>query len=396
MLAHVTYLASDEMKGRNTPGLELDTCAAYIAREFESYGLKPVGTNNSYHHTLFAMRTRLGDTNTLEVTSPQGTTLYQLKNDFVPLHVTANRKISELPVVFAGYGITAPEYDYDDYHDIDAKGKVVLIFINEPQEKDSTSIFEGRKRTEHSKIDEMLKDKSFDIPGLTVSIETNLIADKTPTHNVVGYWEGHDPELKNELVIIGAHYDHVGVRGEDVYNGADDNASGTAGVMEIAEAFTQCSEKPKRSLLFITFTGEEKGFFGSYHYTDHPIFPLENTIAMLNMDMISRNDTTEVAIIGAPTSSDLKAINEEANKNIGMTLAYDQEKYFMRSDHYPFYRKNIPVLFYNTRDTPDLHKPTDDPEKTIPEKMANISRLVFSTAWIVVNRTERPNFTKVR
>jgi len=480
MKAHVAYLASDEMKGRNTPSLELDTCAAYIAREFESYGLKPVGTNNSYHHTLFAMRTRLGDTNTLEVTFSQGTTPFRLKNDFVPLHVTANRKISELPVVFAGYGITAPEYDYDDYQDIDAKGKVVLIFINEPQEKDSTSIFEGRRQTEHSKIlikvenamdhgasgvllasnpnsrsrrppnhwpslmrnppknavplvreestdkkivcvrigkklaeafiegseknlldlhskiDEMLKPQSFNISGLTVSIETNLIADKTPTHNVVGYWEGHDPELKNELVIIGAHYDHVGVRGEDVYNGADDNASGTAGVMEIAEAFSHCSDKPKRSVLFIAFTGEEKGFFGSYHYTDHPIFPLENTIAMLNMDMISRNDTNEVAIIGAPTSSDLKAINEEANKNIGMTLAYDQEQYFMRSDHYPFYRKNIPVLFYNTRDTPDLHKPTDDPEKTIPEKMANISRLVFSTAWIVVNRTERPNFTKVR
>lgn len=101
MKAHVAYLASDEMKGRNTPSLELDTCAAYIAREFESYGLKPVGTNNSYHHTLFAMRTRLGDTNTLEVTSSQGTTPFRLKNDFVPLHVTANRKISELPVVFA-------------------------------------------------------------------------------------------------------------------------------------------------------------------------------------------------------------------------------------------------------------------------------------------------------
>jgi Zn-dependent M28 family amino/carboxypeptidase len=227
-------------------------------------------------------------------------------------------------------------------------------------------------------------------------METVLDAEKFPTQNVVGFLEGVDPDLKKEIIVIGAHYDHVGVSNDSIYNGADDNASGTAGVMEIAEAFTQCKTRPKRSLLFMTFAGEEKGLFGSRYYADDPLLPIENTIVMLNLDMISRNDTNEVAIIGSPTSSDLKAINEQANETIGMELAYDQERYFLNSDHYSFYRKDIPVLFYNSKMTPDLHKPSDDPEKIIPVKMAKIGRLVFATAWMIANRTERPNFMRVR
>ena len=479
MKAHVYYLASDAMQGRNTPSPELDTCAAYIAREFKSYGLQIVGPEQSYFQTFNVLKARLKEPNTLKLSTPQGETIYELKNDFVPLHMTANRSITA-PVVFAGYGITAPEYDYDDYGTINATSKIVIVFAGEPQEKDSTSVFDGQKRTEHAKIrvkienaidhgavgfllisspkrpfrrppnpwpslmrrppkdgvpltmeekaekrivcmrlgkeladdlvdgtgrtleelyetiEETLSSQSFEIKGKTVTIETNLDADRSPTQNVVGFWEGSDPELKDELIVIGAHYDHVGVRNDSIYNGADDNASGTAGVMEIAEAFTQCKTQPKRSILFIAFSGEEKGLFGARHYTEDPIFPIENTIAMLNMDMISRNDSNEVAIIGSPTSSDLKQINEDANKLIGMTLAYDQERYFLQSDHYPFYRKDIPVLFYNTKDTPDLHRPSDDPNKIIPEKMARIGQLVFSTAWMIANRQEKPNFTKVR
>ena len=230
-----------------------------------------------------------------------------------------------------------------------------------------------------------------------VTMETILEADRYPVHNVVGLWEGSDPVLKNEYIVIGAHYDHVGVRNDTVvYNGADDNASGTAGVMEIAEAFSKSPIKPKRSILFMAFAGEEKGLLGSRFYTDNPLFPIKNTVAMLNMDMISRNDTNEVAIIGAKTSPDLKEINETANNNFGMDLDYSQDKFFRRSDHYPFYSKNIPVLFYFAKENPDLHKPTDDPEKIIPEKMATVGKLVFSTAWIVANRDQRPDFTEVK
>lgn len=479
MKAHVYYLASDAMKGRDTPSPELDTCAAYVARQFASYGLESIDPENTYYQSFNVLRARLSEPNTLKITTAHSDTIYQIKNDFVPLHLTANHKVSA-PIVFGGYGITAPEYDYDDFGTIDAQGKIVFIFSSEPQEKDTTSIFEGSKQTEHSKlrvkvqnamdhgavglilvsnplrrfrrppnpwpslmrrapknavpltleekaekkivciqigkrlankllkgtghtlenlfkkIDDTIKPQSFDITGITVTMETQLAAEKYSTQNVIGLWKGTDPELLNEFVVIGAHYDHVGVNNDSIYNGADDNASGTAGVMEIAQAFTQSKLRPKRSILFMAFAGEEKGLFGSRYYNDNPLFPIENTIAMLNMDMISRNDTNEVAIIGTPTSSDLMQINEKANETVGMKLAYDQEQYFLQSDHYPFYRQNIPVLFYNTRSTPDLHRPSDDPEKIIPEKMARIGKLVFSTAWMVANREERPNFTKVR
>ena len=132
--------------------------------------------------------------------------------------------------------------------------------------------------------------------------------------------------LKEELIIIGAHYDHVGVRNDTlIYNGADDNASGTSGVMEIAEAFTKCPDRPKRSILFMAFTGEEKGLVGSRYYTEHPFFPLSNTAAMLNLDMISRNDINEIAIVGSKTSSDLKELNER-EYNCGCKNKYNLQK----------------------------------------------------------------------
>ena len=479
MKAHVYYLASDDMRGRNTPSPELDTCAAYIARQFASDGLQPVGPENTYFQPFYVLKARLSEPNSLTVTTTRGETSYQIKDDFVPLHFTANQKVTA-PIVFAGYGITAPEYDYDDYSTVDAQGKIVLVFTHEPQERDTASVFEGRRPSDHSNlrmkienaidhgavglllvhtplhrfrrppnpwpslmrhagganvppileekaehkivcmqigkqlaqdlleetgytleeihqvIDETLTPHSFQIPEKTVTMETTLDAERSVTQNVVGLWEGADPDLKDEFVVIGAHYDHVGVHGDSVYNGADDNASGTAGVLEIAQAFTQSNTRPKRSVLFITFAGEEKGLFGSRHYTNDPIFPLPNTVAMFNMDMISRNDTNEVAIIGSPTSSNLKAINEKANQALEMKLDYEQEEWFLQSDHYPFYRKNIPVLFYNSKDTPDLHRPSDDPEKIIPEKMAKIGKLVFSTAWIVANQTQKPDFKRVR
>ncbi len=481
MKEHVYFLASDGMKGRDTPSAELDSCADYIACEFKSYGLTPPDQSKDYFQYFNTLKTHLSEPNTLILFSQGEEEEYDLKNDFLPLHLTANKKITNADIVFVGYGITAPELQYDDYKNLDVKGKAVLIFKGEPQQDDTSSIFSGIKETDHAKvrikienardhgavgvilanhptspfrrppnywpsllrhslkdavpltleesienkivcvnigkdltenifknsgqdyrtifknIDTDLQPRSFAIKGKKITIETNLNADKTPTRNVVGYLEGSDDELKKELVVIGAHYDHVGTMNDTiVYNGADDNASGTAGVLEVAEAFGSCTTRPKRSLLFIAFAGEEKGLFGSRYYADNPLFPIENTVAMLNLDMISRNDSNEVAIIGSGTSPDLKEINEKVNENIKLNLAYDQDVYFRNSDHYSFYSKDIPVLFYNTKDTPDLHRPTDDPEKIIPEKMAKIGKLIFSTAWVVANKAERPNFSVIK
>ncbi len=479
MKAHMAYLASDEMKGRNTPSPELDSCASYIARQFASYGLKPA-CKGSYYQIFNTLKTNLSSPNTFALITASGRSGYQLKDDFVPLAETANRKIENIPVVFAGYGITATEYRYDDYSDINTRGKVVFVFTGEPQEKDTSSVFNGSETTDHSKtvikienaiqhgavgmilvqapsrrfnrppnswpslmrlapkdavpltfeekaenkivcvqigrdlalalladtgntledlysrIDQNLTPVSFDITGRTVTIETQLDAERTPTTNVAGLLEGSDPLLKNEILVIGAHYDHVGETNGVIYNGADDNASGTSGVMEVAEAFASSPVKPRRSVLFITFAGEERGLFGSRYYTGNPLFPVENTVAMLDMDMISRNDSNEVAIVAAGSSPDLKAVNEKANEGVGLKLLYDSDAFFYQSDHYPFYKKGIPVLFYFAKDHPDLHKPTDDIDKIIPEKMARIGKLVFSTAWIVANQEGRPDYVKTR
>ncbi|MBN2417012.1 M20/M25/M40 family metallo-hydrolase [bacterium] len=482
MKAHVVFLASDQMRGRNTPSPELDSCASFIAAEFASYGLEPADPDHGYYQVFNLLRTRLGTPNSFSARISGMEKEYTIKNDFVPNHETGNGSVTDAPVVFAGYGITAPEYGYDDYTGIDAKGKVVMVFKNEPQADDPASAFEGTKNTDYAqfrvKIDNALdhgaagivflpdpgdpfrrppnswpsllrnppedavpmtlethtgktlicitvgkkaaeeliavsgktvaelfegidssgKPMSCDIPGLSVSITTTLKGDKIPVNNVVGLWEGRDPQLKDELIVIGGHYDHVGVQNDTIiFNGADDNASGTAGVLEIAEAFSEAGVHPRRTLLFIAFAGEEKGLYGSRFYAEHPLFPLENTVAMLNLDMISRNDSNEVAVIGTRSSTSLKEINEKANAEyVHLDLGYDQERYFLQSDHYSFYKKNVPVIFYNTRDTPDLHKPTDTSDKIIPEKMAKIGRLVFATAWIAAERQERPDFVKFR
>lgn len=474
---HVATLADDAFKGRDTPSPELDSAAAYIANAFDAAGL--TAPNGSYYQTFNTLRARLGANNSLKLTMGGVESPYALKTDFVPLSETSNNKIINAPVIFAGYGITAPEYNYDDYAEIDATGKVVLIFTGEPQAKDSASVFSGAKATDYSKlrvkienalqhgavgllltgnphrrfrrppnywpslmrhapeggvplkmettsashmvavrigaklgaalmqgsettllklfdaIDADCQPQSFAIPTASITMETQLDADRHPTHNVWAFLEGSDPVLKEELVVIGGHYDHVGVRNGQVYNGADDNASGTSGVIEIAEAFAMLDEKPKRSMLFMTFSGEEKGLFGSYWYTDHPLFPMEKTAAMFCMDMISRNDTNAVVVVGDQCSETLTATCESANETISMDMT-KTSKWFFQSDHYPFYKKDVPVLFFNCGDTEDLHQPTDDVEKIIPEKMARIARLVFLTALKTANAKQRPDLIKFR
>ncbi|RKY78328.1 hypothetical protein DRQ07_07735, partial [candidate division KSB1 bacterium] len=355
MKAHDYYLAADRMKGRDTPSPELDSCAVYIANQFKSYGLEGAAAHDNYFQYFNLVRTALSTPNIFILNVTGSEKKYRIKYDFTPMHNTANKKIENKKLVFAGYGITAPEYNYDDYKGVDVKGKVVLIFKNEPQANDSTSVFEGLKRTDYSKIrvktenalehgaagivflpdpnrpfkkppntwpslmrhamkdavpltleenggnnlvcvnigknlakdilsgtgktcaglfrqiDSTLSPCSFEIPGKTVTLQTSLNSHPIPVKNVVALLKGSDPVLKNQYIVIGAHYDHIGTQNGNVYNGADDNASGTSGVMEIAEAFSKCNPPPKRSVIFITFAGEEKGLFGSRYFAGHPV-----------------------------------------------------------------------------------------------------------------------------
>jgi hypothetical protein len=480
MLSHVKFLAADEMMGRDTPSPELDSCAVYIENYFKSLGLKQVSTKADYLQYFSLLKTRLEGEQKFALTINGVEKPYKIKDDFVPIYLAANREVIA-PVIFAGYGITAPEYNYDDYKSIDAKGKIVLVFTHEPQEKDSTSVFNGIKETDYSKlndkvlnaidngaagfifvnnpshrfrrppnpwpslmrnapeealpftlgekeenkivavrigkqlaedmmassgktmeeiyqlIDKDLKPQSMELPGVTATIATHLESDSFKTQNVVAFLEGSDPKLKNEIVVIGAHYDHIGARDDStIYNGADDNASGTSGVMALAKAFGNCKERPKRSILFMCFAGEEKGLFGSRYYagTD-PLFPIENTVAMLNMDMIGRNDTSAVDVIGCTRSPDLKEIFLEANEAVKLKFKFNDDRRVGGSDHASFFRKDIPFLAFNTGLHDDYHRPTDTVEKIIPEKMAQVAKVAFASAWLLANMDGRPKLVEI-
>lgn len=239
---------------------------------------------------------------------------------------------------------------------------------------------------------------------IPVEIAIRKDVEEGRSSNVLGYVEGTD--LKNEVVVISAHYDHIGMSNGKIFNGADDDGSGTSAVLELAEAFAKAKAEgkgPRRSMLFLTVSGEEKGLLGSEYYTDNAIFPLSNTVADLNIDMIGRqdkkyeSDPNYVYVIGSDKlSSDLHNISEEANKKYGkLTLDYtynapnDPNRFYYRSDHYNFAKNNIPVIFYFNGVHADYHQETDEVDKINFDKMEKIARLVFYTAWDVANRNDR-------
>ncbi|AQX05203.1 M28 family peptidase [Elizabethkingia meningoseptica] len=224
------------------------------------------------------------------------------------------------------------------------------------------------------------------------------------SENILAYIEGS--EKPNEIIVVSAHYDHVGMNNGQIYNGADDDGSGTVGVMAIAEAFHKAKKAghgPKRSILFLHVTGEEKGLFGSSYYSDNPIFPLANTVANLNIDMIGRVDPLHkdnpnfVYVVGSEMlSSQLKEAVEKANKathNLYLDYKYDDPKdpdrIYYRSDHYNFAKHNIPIAFFFDGIHEDYHKPTDTPDKIDYPLLMKRTQLVFTIAWDLANRPDR-------
>lgn len=477
---HIDFLASDSLKGRNTPSSELDIAASYIAEEFSRLGVKKV--NGSYFQEVpLCTKNLLVDDCSLSLSTSGNSISFKLKTDFTPFANTADAEASG-NVVFAGYGITAPEYNYDDYEGLDVKGKIVLVMKHEPRENDTSEVFEGKKDTYHSSIDSKLKNAmsrgavaimivtdplnhltlnpqgyswpnlskfktnitpkiqlltheesipciqvgerfitnlfgtvdslksiqkqidtnlkpfSFEISNVLCSIKTKLDVKQFSSKNVVGLIKGSDQKLKNEFLVIGAHYDHVGYNdthkeGDDyIFNGADDNASGTAGVMALAKAFS-VSKKTKRSILFILFTGEEKGLFGSEYYTKNPLFPLNSTVAMLNLDMISRNGDS-LQILGERFNPDLFTIIKEENNFVGLNIVESGNEFLGGSDHANFLKKDISSIFFFTGIHNDYHTVMDNPDKVDYLKAEKVTKLVFRTAWRVVNDNRHYTFNK--
>jgi Zn-dependent M28 family amino/carboxypeptidase len=251
---------------------------------------------------------------------------------------------------------------------------------------------------------------------LSFSVKTTAKTKLVQSPNVLGYIEGSDPELKKEVVVIGAHLDHLGKRGDYIFNGADDNGSGSVGVMELAEAFALNPVKPKRSVLFALWTGEEKGLLGSRYYVTHPVYPLKKTVANINLDMISRTwDKTRlkrisrmmgtklseeqlkkidvenfIAVSYDANAKDIRQFMVDNNQYVGLALYLRKTTSIMSggggSDHMPFGMSKIPWAFFMAAMTKDYHQPSDSIEKISEKLMRNITRLSFLTAFSIANQ----------
>ena len=498
--ADLTFLSSDALEGRMSLERGSEVAIQFIAAEFGKAGLKPM-VGDSYLQPLELIQF-LPDTRETALILRRGSEQqsYQCMRDFYgfyPHDVTVSA-----PVVFAGYGITAPEFHYDDYANVDVKGKIVLVFDHEPQETDPNSIFNGIGNTRHanarlkalnaqqhgavglliasepnrkhpSNIERLsripgivdrithvpsqaLADSEVNIPSFNISdsvaqtlfstsgkkesdLQTSIDSSLKPasmalpdtqiemkvvnaemrrgmTDNVAGMIEGSDPSLKNETIIFSGHYDHDGMRSGQIFHGADDNGSGTVGVIELARAFAANPARPKRSLVFIVFAAEERGLLGSYYYAAHPLRPLDTTRAVINFDMIGRNEapsaqteglikidpdtSNELNLIGTVNTPDYRAVVERQDKIVGLRLNYKWDddaalNVFQRSDQFPFALHDIPAIWWFTGFHPDYHQPTDTVEKINFDKMAKIVRLAYLSGWEFADEATPPRFVAV-
>ena len=478
-LENVRRLSSEKLQGRGNGTPELNEAARFIARQFRGFGLNPApGTTDYLQKFDITTSAEMGPGNSLSVESEEGKGSLELNTDFRPLSFSSNASI-EAPLVFVGYGITASEYNYDDYQHLDAEGKIVIVLHHEPQEHGEESIFAGHQYTAHGRtvnkainaknhgavgiilvadvgnhrrrnrelfgfdsfsgprtvgipviqvttevvnewlkkaghgedvealrtaIDEDLSNHSFGLGNaVRLSLRTELTQKQAEVANVVGYLPGKDRHLKEEFIVLGAHYDHLGLGGPtslapskngSVHHGADDNASGTSGLLELAREFARNRERLARSLIFVAFAGEELGILGSNHYTAHPPVPLEQTVGMINLDMIGRVSNGRLYVGGAGTSPAFENMVKEANQEIGLDLSFSITAYGA-SDHTSFAVKGIPVLFFFSGLHSDYHKPTDTWEKIDPENSVRVLDLVYRVAGELNRLEERPLFVRV-
>jgi Zn-dependent M28 family amino/carboxypeptidase len=475
--ADVFFLASPALEGRRSLTRGADVAAEWIASEFAKAGLRPV-VGTSFLQPLPLVEYRVDQQRT-GLTVRQGEKESTFRFPGAALFFPADHE-AKGGLVFAGYGISAPELGYDDYAGLDVKGKFVLVFEHEPQEDDPASPFLGKGATLHASsstkvseamkrgaaglliapepnrkhpstkdllqknpalfemiskgrfqtldtdagkipaimvaeelaesllagsgttlaqlqasIDKSLKPASRALPG--VELEARVVLKerrRAQGANVLGMIEGVDPKLKEETVLVGAHFDHEGTSGESEYMpGADDNASGTAGVVELARVLASSVKKPRRTIVFAAFGAEERGLLGSQYYVEKPPRSLEKTRAMINLDMIGRNETpieetrelfevapdtsNEVNLVGTAYCPDCRKDFKRLNGDGGLRFSFKwdtetRQNIISRSDHFPFGARGVPFVFVFTGLHPDYHQAEDKADKLNYGKMVRI------------------------
>ena len=476
-IEHVRFLASDQLEGRGngTPGL--DAAADYIAKQFAAAGLEPLGDTGTFFQR-FEMITSLSvqPGNVVSLNAATNRVDFEIGRDYQLGSTTTDpaAPAQTLPVVFAGYGISAPAVPYDDYRGVDATGKAVLIFTHEPQEHDARSAFEGQTNSSHStlirkvevarsqgavallivddtnhrpavdgyrrwlrepqaedfglpviflsrdlvqralgtnlnletvsnEIDRDLAPRSRMLNDVTLTVVERTEKVRRPVRNVIGFMRGSDPALQSETVVVGAHYDHLGRSARfsmsdrsagEIHHGADDNASGTAAVIEMAKAAVADRQGFKRSLLFMTFAGEEHGLLGSSYYLNHPSIPIDKTIAMVNLDMVGRASGRILVdgMANAPSiEEDLKAA--ESGSRIAMR-ALRGGPGAGASDDASFMLKKIPAINFFSGFHTDYHRPSDTWDKIDATGGAAVADLALALAQRLANRATRPEFVE--
>ncbi|MBC6425867.1 MAG: M28 family peptidase [Ekhidna sp.] len=438
--SHLSVLASDEYEGRETGEKGQKMAAGYIAKHFEKLGFEaPV--DGSYLQKFDLVQSQIGKVYLQKEGEEKigfKDFLYYSKaetmgEEYIKV-VMASRK-SDKKLFKDAYVVFVSE-EFEDFRafieeakEADAKGFMMILQDDEAYESLLSRVgpyFQrpgmGVRDNEAAKLivgNADLAGWMFGKPlgeieeGATTYLVFNAdYLDKpVSTENVLGFLRGS--EKPEEVLVITSHYDHIGVIDGEINNGADDDGSGTVTVLEIAEAFAEASKKnkgPKRSILFMTVTGEEKGLLGSKYYTDaDPIFPLEHTVANLNIDMVGRIDPAHeenpeyIYLIGSDKlSTALHHLSERMNKtytHLELDYTYNDEndpnRFYYRSDHYNFAKNNVPIIFYFNGTHPDYHRPTDTIEKIAFQIMEKRARLIFHTAWEIANRGERIKVDKV-
>ncbi len=472
-LEHVKYLAAPEREGRDAGSAGLEQAAHYIAERFREYGLKPMGESGSYLQpfTVTTGATMAGG-NRLIVLQDEKSVSLRPGEDYVPVNFSSSGSVSG-PVVFAGYGAAADEFDYDDYFHLDVKDKIVVVIRYEPKrfsENDGKSrphthhahlitkaiearnrgakavlLVNGRMEGEkddllmkfgavsgpddagilmaqvknelvngwleeegetlaslQDAIDEKQSPRSFSFgDSLQISIEIAIKREKAAVHNVAGYIPGKS----DEYIVIGAHYDHLGLGGQNslaprkvgqIHHGADDNASGTAGLLELARLFARRAGTGslERGVLFLAFAGEEIGLLGSAHWVNNPTLEIGDAVAMLNMDMIGRVQKRRVYLGGVGTGAGLEDLVGEVSKDYDFQIDWSKSGY-SASDHTSFVGKDVPVLFFFSGLHGDYHKPSDTWDKIDSASASELVNLIGDVAASLIEVDDRPQFVKV-
>lgn len=458
---HLCTLASDEMKGRLTGTPEGEKAAQYVAAEFQNAGLKPVPGQAGYAQPFeFVSGVKLGARNALSITSPQGTSAYTVEKDFLPTGFSDDASLKDLPVAFAGFGIQASDQKWDDYEGLDVKGKAVFVYRDGPEgddpkspyslyysirykamaarEKGAAALIVVGARVEddelsplkvssiagssglpvltakRSLLERCLKNAGkafpdpknprggelrFDLPGVALSLDVSLIRERSQADNVAGWLPATTKSA--ETVIVGAHWDHLGLGIEGsldekpgrVHHGADDNASGVAGVLELARTLALQPERG-RNLLFLAFGGEELGALGSSHFVKNPLVPLKEVVTMVNLDMIGRLRGDSLVVSGTGTSPAFRPLLEKSNTE-GLKLSFNDDGYGA-SDQAAFYARDIPVLFFFTGAHEQYHRPEDTADLINYEGEVKVLSLVSAVVLDLLGAAERPAFTRVQ